>query len=136
MPSIRRLLGAPFNSGNLCAGAQNPIRLAEGQNHNPTVAGYVELISAERQNSAASALRLCRHYADADRDLDNMQKKQLIEALGIDRSGYERRVKVGQDQRLYDPRILARLPNSYTTLHKLAGLDHAEFEQALDCIPK
>lgn len=49
----------------------------------------------------------------------------------IDRSGLERRVKVGRDLRLYDPKIRQRLPAHHTTLHQLACLDDDALSEAL-----
>jgi hypothetical protein len=111
----------PVDGNKMYAGAQDQDRLERK---------YVDLIMAEQRKSAESVLATCGHYADADRQLDQLRKKKLISDLRIDRSGYERRVLVGKDRRLQ--KIPQFLPPHHTTLYELAHFSDSELAEAVE----
>jgi hypothetical protein len=111
------------NAGKkLCTGAQNQTSLVDE---------YAKRIRAAQRQTTGSILAECGHYASADNALDDDAKRKLIEELGIDRTGFVKRVQVGKHDRLNDPAIRASLPPHLTTLYDLSCLDDDKLTEAI-----
>ena len=93
---------------------------------------YAELISPAWQKSLDATFEVCKLCADADQNLDDAKKKELIARLPFDRTRFVKLAKIGRDQRLQDPQIRPLLPHHHTTLYQLAGLNDHELAAAVE----
>jgi hypothetical protein len=93
---------------------------------------YYERILNRWRTKTATTLEECEVFAEAHRELNKDERAALIAALRFDRTGFEKRVKVGDDRRLYSERIRPLLPPKLSVLHMLSGLTDAELDAAVE----
>lgn len=112
---------------NECTGAQ-----AE------QISEYVRLITEafveERDawhKSLDGIFRQARYCSEANQELPDEDKEELIARLPFDDSRFRKLSILGRDQRLQNPDIRALLPPHHSTLYELTKLDDKELEEAV-----
>jgi hypothetical protein len=114
----------------------NATGLFTGEQHDraekPETAGYyVDQITAEWRKTVDGMLAAAKHCARAQKRLSPAERKELIERLPFERPTFDKLVKIGNDPRLHDPEVSARLPAGYSVVYELANLYQHQFEDAL-----
>lgn len=92
---------------------------------------FKERFPEDWQRDAESILEAAKVLTDAKGELHKKRFKELAAALGLNEKTRQRLTKIGSRKQLYQKRIRPKLPNSYATIEKIAGLSASELDEAI-----
>jgi hypothetical protein len=79
------------------------------------------------KQSAENIIKMAETLVDAER-LSELERHAFCAAVSLSRPTYQKLLKIGQEASRFEP-FLEQLPNSWTTLYKLAALEIKQFDR-------
>jgi hypothetical protein len=79
------------------------------------------------KKSAENIIKMAETLVDAER-LSELERHAFCAAVSLSRPTYQKLLKIGQEASRFEP-FLEQLPNSWTTLYKLAALEIKQFDR-------
>jgi hypothetical protein len=104
--------------------------LTETDRESSAVLDLVQRYKTFQRKTAESYIRMAATLAEAHRQLSDMRLHDFCSAVGLEKGGstYKKMLKIGQKLSRFEP-FLDRLPDAWTTIHKLASLENHEFDR-------
>ena len=93
---------------------------------------YHEKICRGWLKTVQSILELATTFAEAEANLDENSFEKLLKGLPFSRAKMSMLRQIGGDKRLYQNRVIARLPASYSTIYQVHLLHDDELERAIE----
>ncbi len=110
----------------------NITSIASTEIMSPIVVGFVEQYRSFAKQTAQSIIALSHTLVEAKTALSGVEFALFCREVGIAEGGpvFKKLVKIGEMANRFTP-VLERLPNSWTTIYKLAALPSDKFDQLL-----